>query len=312
MLELCDAFERSADDEAVGRDRVHRAPASAPSAWAATCASPPARWPRSAPATSSARAWRRRCATTASRSSAGCAATASAAATSSTWSPTSRSATPPAAFGQAGPKIGNAPLWWGCQLIPAVVGEKKAREVLFLTRQYTRRRGAGDGPGQRGRGARGARRRGRPLVHRDPAPLAPGAAAGQDRHERRHRRPLLLHQPRDGADGAEPRLRPRARGGHRELPGEAAGRLAALPRGAGTRAGAADGGRVERLVRARGPDAPGSWPRSCAPGGRAPGPRLPEVRRRPLGELRRGQRARQPGRQRPDRPRRGARASRSA
>ena len=34
-----------------------------------------------------------------------------------------------------------------------------------------------------------------------------------------------------------------------------------------------------------------------------PGPRLPEVRRRALGELRRGQRARQPGRQRPDRPR---------
>jgi len=40
-------------------------------------------------------------------------------------------------FGQAGPKIGNAPLWWGSQLIPAVVGEKRAREVLFLTRQYT-------------------------------------------------------------------------------------------------------------------------------------------------------------------------------
>ena len=40
-------------------------------------------------------------------------------------------------FGQAGPKIGSAPLWWGCQLIPAVVGEKKAREVLFLTRQYS-------------------------------------------------------------------------------------------------------------------------------------------------------------------------------
>lgn len=40
-------------------------------------------------------------------------------------------------FGQAGPKIGSAPLWWGCQLIPAVVGEKKAREILFLTRQYS-------------------------------------------------------------------------------------------------------------------------------------------------------------------------------
>lgn len=40
-------------------------------------------------------------------------------------------------FGQAGPRIGNAPMWWGSQLMPAVVGEKTAREVLFLTRQYT-------------------------------------------------------------------------------------------------------------------------------------------------------------------------------
>ena len=40
-------------------------------------------------------------------------------------------------FGQAGPKIGAAPLWWGCQLLPAVVGEKKAREILYLTRQYS-------------------------------------------------------------------------------------------------------------------------------------------------------------------------------
>lgn len=40
-------------------------------------------------------------------------------------------------FGQAGPKIGSAPLWWGCQLMPLVVGEKKAREILFLTRQYS-------------------------------------------------------------------------------------------------------------------------------------------------------------------------------
>ena len=40
-------------------------------------------------------------------------------------------------FGQAGPRIGAAPLWWGCQLLPGVVGEKKAREILYLTRQYT-------------------------------------------------------------------------------------------------------------------------------------------------------------------------------
>jgi dihydroxynaphthoic acid synthetase len=39
-------------------------------------------------------------------------------------------------FGQAGPRIGSAPLWWGCQLMPLVVGEKKAREILFLTRHY--------------------------------------------------------------------------------------------------------------------------------------------------------------------------------
>lgn len=42
-----------------------------------------------------------------------------------------------ARFGQAGPKIGTAPLWWGCSLIPLVVGEKRAREVLFMTGQYT-------------------------------------------------------------------------------------------------------------------------------------------------------------------------------
>jgi len=40
-------------------------------------------------------------------------------------------------FGQAGPKIGSAPLWWGAQLLPAVVGEKKGREILFLVRQYS-------------------------------------------------------------------------------------------------------------------------------------------------------------------------------
>ncbi len=40
-------------------------------------------------------------------------------------------------FGQAGPKIGSAPLWWGSQLLPAIVGEKRAREILYLTRQYS-------------------------------------------------------------------------------------------------------------------------------------------------------------------------------
>ncbi len=48
-------------------------------------------------------------------------------------------------FGQAGPRIGSAPLWWGCQLMPAVVGEKKAREILYLTRQYSAEEALGMG-----------------------------------------------------------------------------------------------------------------------------------------------------------------------
>lgn len=39
-------------------------------------------------------------------------------------------------FGQAGPKIGTAPLWWGCQYAPYVVGQKRARELLFLTDRH--------------------------------------------------------------------------------------------------------------------------------------------------------------------------------
>ncbi len=48
-------------------------------------------------------------------------------------------------FGQAGPKIGTAPLWWGCQYMPMVIGEKKAREVLFLVRQYSAQEALGMG-----------------------------------------------------------------------------------------------------------------------------------------------------------------------
>jgi 1,4-dihydroxy-2-naphthoyl-CoA synthase len=40
-------------------------------------------------------------------------------------------------FGQAGPRIGSAPTWWGCQLLTLTVGEKRAREILYLTRQYS-------------------------------------------------------------------------------------------------------------------------------------------------------------------------------
>ena len=42
-----------------------------------------------------------------------------------------------AKFGQTGPKIGSIPVWGATQLLHRMVGEKKAREMLFLCRQYT-------------------------------------------------------------------------------------------------------------------------------------------------------------------------------
>lgn len=40
-------------------------------------------------------------------------------------------------FGQAGPKMGSVPIWWGTQMLPRLVGEKRAREIVFLCQQYT-------------------------------------------------------------------------------------------------------------------------------------------------------------------------------
>lgn len=38
-------------------------------------------------------------------------------------------------FGQAGPKMGSVPVWWGTQLLPRIVGEKRAREIVMLCEQ---------------------------------------------------------------------------------------------------------------------------------------------------------------------------------
>jgi dihydroxynaphthoic acid synthetase len=38
-------------------------------------------------------------------------------------------------FGQAGPKMGSVPVWWGTQLLPRIVGERKAREIVMLCEQ---------------------------------------------------------------------------------------------------------------------------------------------------------------------------------
>lgn len=44
-----------------------------------------------------------------------------------------------AVFGQVGPTVGSSPIWWGIQLLPRVVGEKKAREMVFLCQRYNAR-----------------------------------------------------------------------------------------------------------------------------------------------------------------------------
>ena len=38
-------------------------------------------------------------------------------------------------FGQAGPKMGSVPVWWGTQLLPRIVGERRAREIVMLCEQ---------------------------------------------------------------------------------------------------------------------------------------------------------------------------------
>lgn len=42
-----------------------------------------------------------------------------------------------AKFGQSGPKMGGMPVWGATQLLHRMVGEKKAREMLFMCRLYT-------------------------------------------------------------------------------------------------------------------------------------------------------------------------------
>ena len=44
-----------------------------------------------------------------------------------------------ALFGQVGPKVGSAPIWGATQILPRVVGEKRAREMIFRSRRYTAR-----------------------------------------------------------------------------------------------------------------------------------------------------------------------------
>lgn len=42
-----------------------------------------------------------------------------------------------AVFGQVGPRVGSVPIWGATQLLPRMVGEKRAREIIFLCRRYS-------------------------------------------------------------------------------------------------------------------------------------------------------------------------------
>ena len=44
-----------------------------------------------------------------------------------------------AKFGQTGPTVGSVPIWGGTQMLPRIVGEKKAREIIFLCKRYSAR-----------------------------------------------------------------------------------------------------------------------------------------------------------------------------
>jgi len=41
-----------------------------------------------------------------------------------------------AKFGQAGPRVGSAPMWYGTQMLSLTVGDKKAREIVYMCRLY--------------------------------------------------------------------------------------------------------------------------------------------------------------------------------
>lgn len=40
-------------------------------------------------------------------------------------------------FGQVGPRVGSVPVWGATQLLPRLVGERKAREMIYLCRRYS-------------------------------------------------------------------------------------------------------------------------------------------------------------------------------
>ncbi len=141
-----------------------------------------------------------------------------------------------ARFGQTGPKVGSFDGGYGASYLARIVGQKKAREIWFLCRQYDAQQALEMGlvnsvvPLRAARGGDGA------VVPRDARQQPDRAALPQGRAQRRLRRPGRPAGARRQRDAA---LLPERRGQGRQgrLPGEAQARLqqvqaAALTRGA--------------------------------------------------------------------------------
>ncbi len=92
-----------------------------------------------------------------------------------------------ARFGQVGPKVGSVDPGFGTAYMARVIGEKRAREIWYLCRQYTAAEAVQMGLRQQGGAGRRTRCRGRPLVRGDPGEKPDRAGARQALVQRRHR-----------------------------------------------------------------------------------------------------------------------------
>ena len=72
-----------------------------------------------------------------------------------------------ARFGQTGPKVGSFDGGYGASYMARIVGQKKAREIWFLCRQYDAKQALRNGAGQHRGAVRTARSRDRAVVPRD-------------------------------------------------------------------------------------------------------------------------------------------------
>ena len=93
-----------------------------------------------------------------------------------------------ARFGQTGPKVGSFDGGFGAGVLAGQVGQKKAKEIWFLCRQYDARPGRAHGPREHRRPARGAGGGDGALVPRDARALAVRAAAAEGELQRRRGR----------------------------------------------------------------------------------------------------------------------------